>query len=301
MVSNNIRDLAPGEGIYAAVLVIHGKIQADTAILCSSDSLLMILSESVREKILNHLHRHLIADEVEMTDLKEHTVLSLQGPTSQDLLSEMVQKDSIPPNPLDHLMSTLDESTIRMVRATHTGEEGFDLIAPLDRLSPLMSRLERIGPKFFLRWIGTQAQDVLRVEAGIPRYGTDMNEENLLLETGLDHFVSFTKGCYLGQEVVERIRSRGHVNKQLVGLKLAGDEPATRGDPVYAEEKEIGRLTSSVFSPHLNGLIALGYVHRDFIRPGTRVAYRHKGKSLAGEIRSLPFYGKAPRAFNPSS
>ena len=95
-------------------------------------------------------------------------------------------------------------------------------------------------------WVGEQAQNILRIEAGIPRYGIDFSEDNLLLEVALDDAVSFTKGCYLGQEVVERIRSRGHVNKKLCGLVLDGNTPASSGDKISAGNKEVGQITSSV-------------------------------------------------------
>jgi folate-binding protein YgfZ len=139
-------------------------------------------------------------------------------------------------------------------------------------------------------WVGAAAQEILRVEAGIPRYGVDMDQDNLLLETGLESHVSFSKGCYLGQEVVERIRSRGHVNKKLSGIVLEGSDPAEPGGRIYGGEKEIGAVTSSVISPHLNAPIALAYVHRDFSDPGTPVVWRQGEKTVHGKVVALPFY-----------
>src|SRR5919106_336532 len=110
-----------------------------------------------------------------------------------------------------------------------------------------------------------------RIEAGIPRYGVDMTADTLLLETGLDHAVSFHKGCYLGQEIVERIHSRGHVNKRLVRLILETKEPVKRGAKVYHEDHEIGTITSSTFSPRKGSAFALGYVQRDFSNSGIAV------------------------------
>jgi folate-binding protein YgfZ len=116
-----------------------------------------------------------------------------------------------------------------------------------------------------------------------------MTEENILLETGLDHAVSFNKGCYLGQEVIERIHSRGHVNRRLAGLVLDGREPAARGDAVFAGDIEAGRVTSSVFSPKLNHPIALAYLHRDYLAPAIDVTVRAAAGEIAGTVAELPF------------
>ena len=121
-------------------------------------------------------------------------------------------------------------------------------------------------------------------KAGIPRYGVDFNEDNLLLEVGIDHAVSFTKGCYLGQEVVERIRSRGHVNKRLCGLLLDSAVAADAGDQLQADGKETGRITSSVISPRLGRPIALGYVMKEHWEPGTEL-------SAPAQRRQYPRHG----------
>jgi len=119
----------------------------------------------------------------------------------------------------------------------------------------------------------------------------DFTEDNLLLEVGLDNAVSFTKGCYLGQEVVERIRSRGHVNKKLMGLVLNGPDPAVAGEAISAGDKEVGNITSSVQSPALGRPIALGYVHKDFWAPGTKLFIRHSGTAVPATVVKLPFVG----------
>ena len=116
-----------------------------------------------------------------------------------------------------------------------------------------------------------------------------MSEDNLLLETNLENAVSFTKGCYLGQEVVERIRSRGHVNKKLFGLLLAGDAAVRPNSIVQSDGREIGRITSSVVSPALHRPIALAYMHRDFWTPGLGVSVDDNGTVVAATIAELPF------------
>ena len=138
-------------------------------------------------------------------------------------------------------------------------------------------------------WIGLHARETLRIEAGIPRYGLDMDAETLLLETCLDHAVSFTKGCYLGQETVERIHSRGRVNRRLVGLKVRGDIVPAPRDPVLDDDRDIGRVTSAVASPSFRCPIALGYVHRDHMEPGSTVTIQRGDARVPAVVASLPF------------
>lgn len=291
MVSNDVKTLTPGNGTHATVLDVHGKIQADVRIFCTEDSFLMDCWEPLKERVVAHLNRYLIADDVEIAGLTEqHGILSLQGPKARSILETFLSADSIPSKELDHSLVNLAGSEIRLVRAGHTGEEGFDLVTPLKDFESVALQLQETGKKFSLHWIGTQAQELLRVEAGIPRYGVDMNEDHLLLEVGLDRAVSFHKGCYLGQEVVERIRSRGHVNKKLVGLSLEGDSAANKGDPIRAQDKDVGQVTSSIFSPALKRPVALGYVHRDYIQPGTQVIIDHAGTRISAVVSALPFY-----------
>src|SRR5262249_21758688 len=152
-------------------------------------------------------------------------MLSVQGPAAPALLNELFTASSLPSQPNQHGMVEFDGSPICIVQTSHFGEPGFDLIIAKTAISHVAEQLTERGKKFSAAWVGEQAQEILRIEAGIPRYGVDFNEDNLLLEVGLDNAVSFTKGCYLGQEVVERIRSRGHVNKKLMGLLIDGNEP----------------------------------------------------------------------------
>jgi glycine cleavage system T protein len=289
MVSNDVKALKPGAGQYATVLNQQGKVLGDTRVLCSDNSLYLELWEIIKEKITEHLNQYLVADEVEIADrTDEYGMISLQGPQAEDCLRRIVGPSDLPGVSMAHRMVKINDAQVCVVRATSTGETGFDLIIPRSNLLSVAQQLTEAGKEFSGAWIGEEAHNVLRVEAGIPRYGIDFTEENLLLEVGLDHAVSFTKGCYLGQEVVERIRSRGHVNKKLVGLTFEGREPASRGDVLFAD-KPVGTITSSVDSPALGKSIALGYVHKDYWGPDTRLSVNHDGVSLNARVTTLPF------------
>lgn len=291
MLSNDLRPLKPFDGIYATILTQQGKVVADVRVLCSMNSFYLDFWENLKDKILDHLNRYLIADEVEIADRsEEYAILSIQGPQAMALLSKLFAPNTeLPARRKQHAMIETDAAAICIVNDSHTGEAGYDLIAPVAALASIAQRVTEAGRQFSASWVGEEAHNILRVEAGIPRYGSDFTEDNLLLEVGIDDAVSFTKGCYLGQEVVERIRSRGHVNKQLAGLLIEGEMAAANGAVIEASGKQIGTVTSSVFSPALKRAVALGYLHRDFCSPGTEVLIKGRQAELRATVSPLPF------------
>jgi folate-binding protein YgfZ len=289
MLSNDVRALKPFDGQYATILTQQGKVIADVRVLCSMNSFYLDFWENLKEKILAHLNRYLIADEVEIADRsQEFAIVSVQGPKAQALLQEIAAPSAeLPTRPKQHAMLDIEGAATCVVYESHTGEAGYDLIAPVASVAAIAAKLTDIGKQFSASWVGDEAQNILRVEAGIPRHGVDFTEDNLLLEVGIDDAFSFTKGCYLGQEVVERIRSRGHVNRKLCGLLLDAEHAADRGDIIEVESRDIGRITSSVNSPQLKRPIALGYVHKDFWAPGGVVTIGPSRRRAT--VAALPF------------
>jgi folate-binding protein YgfZ len=301
MLSNDLREIKPGEGQYATVLTQQGKVLGDVRVLQSENSFYLDLWEVTKEKIVAHLNRYLVADEVEITDRSAgYGILSVQGPQSSGLLQQLVAQGELPQRPTRHTIVDIGGAKICVVHDSHTGEIGFDLVIPIQSLQNVAQRATDLGKPRAAAWVGEEAQNTLRMEAGIPLYDADITEDNLLLETGLEHAVSFKKGCYLGQEVVERIRSRGHVNKKLCGLLLDGEEPARAGDSIVAAGKNIGNVTSSVHSPALARPIALGYLHRDFWAPGTQVSVTRDGASITATVTELPFIPPQPELVSAS-
>jgi folate-binding protein YgfZ len=290
MLSNDLRVLEPFAGQYATLLTQQGKVIADVRVLCAMNSFYLDFLETLKEKIVAHLNRYLVADEVEIADRSnEYATLSIQGPQSEALLRQLLGQAELPVHSLQHAMVNIDATAICAVCASHTGEMGFDLIVPVGNLPGIAQRLSAAGKQFSAAWVGEEAQNILRIEAGIPRYGVDFTEDNLLLEVGLDDAVSFSKGCYLGQEVVERIRSRGHVNKKLVGLSLEGQGSVSPKDVIVFADKPVGTITSSVHSPALGKPIALGYVNKDCWNLDTSLTVNHNGILVAARVTSLPF------------
>ncbi len=291
MLSNDMRALKPFDGAYATILTQQGKVIADVRVLCAMNSFYLDFWEVLKGKILDHLNRYLIADEVEIADRsQEYTNISIQGPEAEVLLRRIIARDvELPVRAKQHAMLDIDGAAVCVVHDNHTGEAGYDLITPLSAVANIAQKLTDTGKRHGARWIGEETQNILRIEAGIPRYGVDFSEDNLLLEVGIEHAVSFTKGCYLGQEVVERIRSRGHVNKKLSGVLLDGETPSTTGAVIEGRGKPIGVITSSVFSPALERPIALGYLNKDFWSPGQEVSIKTEQSETRATVTALPF------------
>jgi len=156
---------------------------------------------------------------------------------------------------------------VTIIRASHTGEDGFDLVVDSSRKAELQQALEDAGAQA----IGEDTLEILRVEAGIARFGLDMDETSVIPETNLDDAISYTKGCYVGQEIIVRIKHRGHPAKKLTALRFEIDQQIEPGAVIRStENQEIGRVTSAVISPRL-GSIGLGYVRYEHLAEGTRV------------------------------
>jgi tRNA-modifying protein YgfZ len=171
-----------------------------------------------------------------------------------------------------------------VVRTFDTGEPGFDLLVEAEQAEALRTAIVDAGVPF----LDESVADALRIEAGVAAFHRDMDEETIPLEAGIEsRAISFTKGCYVGQEVIVRVLHRGHgrVARKLVGLRIDGDGVPAAGTALLAGDREVGRVTSSAWSPALNQVIALGYVHRDFVDPGTELAV----EGAAAKVVSLPF------------
>lgn len=288
--SNDVKSLTPGRGLYAAFLNQQGKVLTDARVWCLEDSFLIDLWHPFKENLLAHLNRYLVADDVEIADLSdEYGLIVIEGQKSESMAEHLIGPSSVPEAIFHHAEIFYKGLRLRIARYNHIGMGGFDFILPKENILPFAEAMTDIGKDHEARWVGEQALETLRVEAGIPRCGLDVTAETLLLETGMDYAVSFTKGCYLGQEVIERIRSRGHINKRLMGLRITGHSEPQPGDLVVLANKEIGRITSSTYSPKLGQPLALAYVHRDQWMPGTRVEIQSGVERLSATVAALPF------------
>jgi glycine cleavage system T protein len=289
MLTNDIKSLQPGQGCYAAMLTSQGRIVADMQVYCGEGSLLLTAEAVLREKLSQALKKYIIADQVELKDCFESEgILSVQGPRTSELLSQLVCRN-LPLETFNHVISDILGTPVRLCRNRRGCSDGYDLVVPQERLAEFWGALLVAGAVLGIRPVGWEAFNANRIEAGIPLYGIDMDENNLLLEAGLLSAVSFTKGCYMGQEIVARATYRGQVNWKLSGLLLPDSVPLTGRTVVQKDGKEVGRVTSSTYSPALNRAIAMGYLRREVLEPGTLIQVDRAGDSIICEVTALPF------------
>lgn len=289
MLSNDIKSLRPGTGCAATFLTEQGRIVADLRVYGFDTSFLLDLDARIKEKTLETFSRFLVADDVEMEDLSEQQVtLSLQGPLATEVLAAAGIALSLT-KPFQHTEVMLADSPVRIIRVSDTGEEGYNLLVPRERAEAVWQTLLQTGGPLGLRPVGLTALNVARIEAGIPWYGVDMDESRIVLEVGLEQALSFTKGCYIGQEVVERASARGHVNRKLSGLLVHGETLPLHGDKLSHDSQEVGWVTSAVVSPRLGRAIALGYVRHEYLTQGTQLRIDRAGTPMIAEVTTLPF------------
>ena len=256
LTTNHIKGLTPGAGCYAFLLNPQGRIQCDAGILCLEDRFLLDTEPETRERLLQHLRKYIIADQVKLEDLSgEMPAVGIEGPQSAGALETMGL-----PVPMDDYGHAPWETGI-VARIAATGQPGFRVFTT-DRAA-LVDRIAKAGIP------AATAEDarVVRLENGKPRYSEDIFDTTLPQETRQLHAIHFQKGCYLGQEIVERIRARGHVNKLLVPVEIAGQPP-----PAGTKMGEAAELTAAVLSPALGKTVGLAYVRRQYATPGTEVA-----------------------------
>jgi folate-binding protein YgfZ len=286
MLSNDVKALAAGEGVPAAFLTQQGKIVVDLCVLADQDKIMLDLFAERAEPFMTALGRFIVADDVELVlAAGEQPLCGLSGPSAREVIGRLLDRPPAPWRLLHHEVREFRSTPIRVVAASELGEEGYLVCGPDEIVAPFFEAACEAGAVP----AGMEALNVLRVEAGIPWYGADTDEDVLIMEAGLERAISFSKGCYLGQEVVERIAARGHVNKKLCGLLIEGDVPPPPGALLRAGGRDIGRLTSVVRSPGLGRIIALGYVHRDHLTPGTALTVAGGDTETPAAVSALPF------------
>ncbi len=285
MLSNDVKSLVAGSGAYAAFLTLQGKVVSDLRVYADADALLLDTLAWRVSGLREALERYIIADDVELADADEQPLIGLEGPLAAAVAAEVLGLTGLPNQPLAHVKGAVEGRPVRAIVASECERVGVLLSGPADCAAPLFDACREAGA----RPLGTTALDTLRIEAGIAWAGIDMDESTLLQETGRDAALSFTKGCYLGQEVVERVAARGHVNRHLVGLWCDGariPDPAAR---VLVDGREVGYVTSGTRAATAGRPIALAMINRKHIEPGGAVGIGEGADAIAATVTSLPF------------
>lgn len=264
--SNDVLRLAPGQGCEALLLNAKGRVVGHVFVYCSPEALVLDSAPGQSEKLLTHLDRYIIREKVELKDESERFAqLLLAGPQAGELLGGLGAE--APQVWLAHGPAEIAGQPVFVRRSGLTGPDAFTVVCFRPQQEEVLQSLTGAGA---VR-CGAEAVEAVRIEAGMPQYGTDATEDNLPQELDRnDRAISFTKGCYLGQETVARIDALGHVNRTLVGLRLAGSEAPAAGAELKAGDLVVGRITSAAFSPKFGG-VALGYVRRGHNHPGARL------------------------------
>jgi aminomethyltransferase len=261
LITNDIKNATENSWLPAVFPTVQGRLIGAVRILGEPEGFLIDTETASHDAVLKTISRFTLAGDFKVTDVSDEMgLLTVQGKRAAEVIKGV--------------------ENVTVIPATHTAEHGFDLLFDAKDRESIVDRLIAAGAQP----ISTEVFETLRIEAGIPLHGQDMDETNVVLEANLDDAISYTKGCYLGQEIIIRIKHRGHVAKKLTGLKF--DQPVESGAAITSPDgKEIGRVTSATYSPKLDSPIALGYVRYEYLDAGTAV----KAGEISGTVTELPF------------
>ena len=293
LITNDMKTLAENTAMPAIFPNVQGRLLASVRVIRLADkptekapipAFLLDTEAASHEQVLKTIEKFTLAGDFHVTDQTSTTaMISLQGKAAPEMMETVLREPVDTMKAGSVLQSNWNDEAVTVVRATPTGEDSFDLIVGAAMAASLWSSFVANGA----RPVGYDAFEILRVEAGVPRYGKDMDDTTVVTETNLDEAVSYTKGCYIGQEIIARIKYRGHVAKKLRGLVFDQFSQIDAPSPIRSvDDKEIGQITSTVYSPHVGQRLALGYVKYDYIPSGTVVK---ASDGSIGHVVELPF------------
>jgi tRNA-modifying protein YgfZ len=263
MTTNNIEALVPGAGCYAFFLTAQGRIIADANVFCMTDYLLIDTEPETKQRVYDHLDKFIIADDVLLHDFTaDYGSINVEGPASEEVLKQLDV-------PAAHMPCSIAEWVhCEVAHVSYTGSQGYSFFLPTEKKNEIIERLtaSRI-PQCDL-----ETADVVRIENGRPRFGPDITDTTLPQETQQMHAVHPSKGCYIGQEIVERLRSQGHVNRVLCPVEIEGSSVPAAGTKVEMAGKDVGVITSAAFSPARNKVVAIGKVRTEALGQSLTVA-----------------------------
>lgn len=261
MTTNQVQNLRPGQGCYLFFLNAQGRILGDANLLCFEDHLLLDTEPETRKKLAEHLDRYIIADDVIVEDVTEETAaIAVEGPQAEIVL--LALGADIPLEP--HGWASWGVQTV--ARVSTTGSDGYCIFTPASEKARLLRSLAGIPE--------ATAEDVrtIRIEHGRPRYGEEITERYLVQETGQLDAISFTKGCYLGQEIVERVRSRAQIHRVLCRLEIDSVEVPAAGTKLKLGDADAAEIASAAYSPALGKVVAMAYVRVPHNQPGVELS-----------------------------
>jgi len=283
ILTNDVQGLVPGQWNSSLLLNPQGHILAEIDVLAAPDLLTAVSHAMVRLRTAQTLEKYIIMDDVTLEDVTDTTAsLALLGPASGPVVIELGYPEFPALAKNSHELTALNGIPVLLVRRSMADLPFVELFVATSRIADLWQVLLPAVRAIGGGPCGYQAWNSLRLEAGIPWFGYDFSDKNIPHEAALENsHISFSKGCYTGQEIVERVRSRGHVNRRRVGLEFTGQEAPESGMVLFADGKEVGTVTSAANSYLLGRPIGMGYLRREAVLPGSQL------QSAAGTARVI--------------
>ena len=289
LVTQDVASLTPGTWTYALVLTPKAKVVGDVWVYALDDAFLLDMPADEAGWVLDHVRKHLISDDVLLEEFPAAHI-SLHGPQASALVRRLIGGDALPKGPAAFASVPIHKKSSMLVGSSVFPHlPGYEFISWTSALDDVWRRLVAMGATP----IGREAWNTLRIETGRAKAGVDMDETTIALEARLERAISFTKGCYEGQETIARATYQGHMNRLLVGFRVESDLVPVRGDSVVVEGKQVGQITSGTYSPTLRNVIAMGYIRRPQDALGTRVTIESEGWQLRSIVTRLPFVSAA--------
>lgn len=284
LLTNDVAKIDEDGGQHSALLTPKARVLADLYLYRRADSILIDTGHSSPSKLKEEFDRFIITEDVQVKNSTDDLVLlTIQGPNAQRVIKDTLGMNVDQLKPLYH--TRLGPSAF--INRDRTGLGGYDIVLPKLEAEPVWQGLLLKQGEFGLRPVGNNALEILRLEAGFPKYGVDVDSDTIVLEAGFKDAISFTKGCYMGQEVVARATHIGRVNKQLVQLEIDDASPPPSRSKLIGNGVEAGFVTSASFSPSLGRVAALGYANRDFAKQGTRLTINNSGSPVLALITRI--------------
>ena len=290
--TNDVNELKPEQGQNNAIVDRKAKVISTFSLHRTGEESAVILVETLqKENLLNHLNAFLFREDVTLIS-SNHFLLALQGPRSSEIIENFTQsRESFPEKPNGICEFTFDKQSALAINKSLTGEEGYVLAFPAKSKDTITHKLLEAEQQKLLVQVDTHAREVFRIEAGILCYGKDINDKHILPETGLEHSsVSYNKGCYIGQEVIARIKTYGAPNFALMGLIIEGNTLPLPDSEIRLDSKKIGIIQSSIFSYSLQKNISLAYIQKDHRSPDIDLDVTIGNKLYKIRTCLLPFY-----------
>lgn len=298
LVTNDILKLDDGAGMYCAILTPKGKMQSYFRIFGIDETFVIDLDGEAIEKTYPLLKRYLLygtkAKLENVTASYGH--LAIHGPLSETLLTKACEQ-TLPVLTVPNCAKTsIATHQLIIVKTDEYGEDGYDLLMPIESIKPVWERIRETATSNNIQpfgSVGSEALEILRIEAGTPRYGRELDEEVFPAEAWLEEkAVSLSKGCYMGQETVARIDTYGGVKRRLAGVTIGGRSIPEHGTELIGkdhDQRAAGRITSAVHSPSLHQVIGLAYLRSKYLEPGTELTITTDGKTQNATVVNLPF------------